>query len=289
MVGIITPLVVSCSNTAPTPSPYKNMLTRQEVILNFKGLGTRDWRDEYGYPKQELSANDLSGYDAIGDEAFDDLTNELKNQNGSYFRLKSVMIPPSIISIEPYAFRYLDSFGFQPGSNLKYIYRGAFWNTKSNGTLTIPKNVEFIDISAFSWSNFSKVEFESNSKLKDLSGFSKMSNLTEFTIPKSVEIINYKAFERTKSLINITLEPNSSLKIINSSAFGEVSISTLDLTPAKNLNLIDPAFYYISQNSNETLLKTIDINWTPGLEEQSKNWFKSLIEKPTINWINKPA
>lgn len=105
-------------------------------------------------------------------------------------------------------------------------------NCEKIKTVNIPTNVEEMGLSVagfetFKGCNLTKVTFASDCKIKEISGFANMTNLTSINIPNNVETICSSAFSGCKSLKNITI-PNS-VKKIGSSAFSETGITEITI------------------------------------------------------------
>ena len=154
----------------------------------------------------------------------------------------SIEIPASVETIETSAFRgcsKLATVTFEKGSQLKTIrsadsyyphtYYGAFSFCPIT-SIEIPASVETIEAAAFKGcSSLTTVTFEKESQLKIIGGgygysysgtfyyygaFSDCTALKSIEIPASVETIEVVAFKGCSSLITVTFEKGSQLKII---------------------------------------------------------------------------
>lgn len=160
-------------------------------------------------------------------------------------------IPSSVETIANTAFAAINSgktfeVKFGENSKLKQICAAAFAGTESAvGELIIPKNVETIERSAFKQTGFSKITFETGSKLKEIGiakdagydsgrAFYNMKNLAgSIVIPESVEEIYEESFacesaEKSNNVESITI-PSNVTKIGNSAFANLVHLKEIDM------------------------------------------------------------
>ena len=163
-------------------------------------------------------------------------------------KLKSVVIPASVETIEAAAFKGCSSLAtvtFEKGSQLKTIgggyysssssyYYGAFLDCTALTSIEIPASVETIEATAFKGcSSLATVTFEKGSQLKTIGGgyyyhyyygvFSDCTALKSIEIPASVETIEAAAFKGCSSLATVTFEKGSQLKTIGGGYYSSSS------------------------------------------------------------------
>ena len=191
----------------------------------------------------------------------------------------SIEIPASVETIETSAFRgcsKLATVTFEKGSQLKTIrsadsyyphtYYGAFSFCPIT-SIEIPASVETIEAAAFKGcSSLATVTFEKGSQLKTISGdystgstsnysgvFSDCTALKSIEIPASVETIEVVAFKGCSSLITVTFEKGSQLKIIGGGfrsgsyhgAFCQLkNLMTVDMSACTQVKTIDEYAFY---------------------------------------------
>ena len=193
--------------------------------------------------------------------------------------LTSIKIPASVKTIEEAAFKGCSSLAtvtFEKGSQLKTIrsadsyyphtYYGAFSFCPIT-SIEIPASVETIEAAAFKGcSSLATVTFEKGSQLKTISGdystgstsnysgvFSDCTALKSIEIPASVETIEVVAFKGCSSLITVTFEKGSQLKIIGGGfrsgsyhgAFCQLkNLMTVDMSACTQVKTIDEYAFY---------------------------------------------
>ena len=193
----------------------------------------------------------------------------------------SIEIPASVETIEASAFRgcsKLATVTFEKGSQLKTIrsadsyyphtYYGAFSFCPIT-SIEIPASVETIEAAAFKGcSSLTTVTFEKESQLKIIGGgygysysgtfyyygaFSDCTALKSIEIPASVETIEVVAFKGCSSLITVTFEKGSQLKIIGGGfrsgsyhgAFCQLkNLMTVDMSACTQVKTIDEYAFY---------------------------------------------
>ena len=193
----------------------------------------------------------------------------------------SIEIPASVETIETSAFRgcsKLATVTFEKGSQLKTIrsadsyyphtYYGAFSFCPIT-SIEIPASVETIEAAAFKGcSSLTTVTFEKESQLKIIGGgygysysgtfyyygaFSDCTALKSIEIPASVETIEVVAFKGCSSLITVTFEKGSQLKIIGGGfrsgsyhgAFCQLNnLMTVDMSACTQVKTIDEYAFY---------------------------------------------
>ena len=195
--------------------------------------------------------------------------------------LKSIEIPASVETIEAAAFKGCSSLAtvtFEKGSQLKTIsgdystgstsnYSGVFSDCTALKSIEIPASVETIEAAAFKGcSSLATVTFEKGSQLKTISGdystgstsnysgvFSDCTALKSIEIPASVETIEVVAFKGCSSLITVTFEKGSQLKIIGGGfrsgsyhgAFCQLkNLMTVDMSACTQVKTIDEYAFY---------------------------------------------
>ncbi|WP_278946680.1 leucine-rich repeat protein [Alistipes putredinis] len=181
-------------------------------------------------------------------------------------KLKSVVIPASVETIEAAAFKGCSSLAtvtFEKGSQLKTIgggyysssysyYYGAFLDCTALTSIEIPASVETIEATAFKGcSSLATVTFEKGSQLKTIGGgyyyhyyygvFSDCTALKSIEIPASVETIEAAAFKGCSSLATVTFEKGSQLKTIGggyySSSYSYYYGAFLDCTALTSIEI----------------------------------------------------
>ena len=195
----------------------------------------------------------------------------------------SIEIPASVETIEAAAFKGCSSLAtvtFEKGSQLKTIsgdystgstsnYSGVFSDCTALKSIEIPASVETIEAAAFKGcSSLTTVTFEKESQLKIIGGgygysysgtfyyygaFSDCTALKSIEIPASVETIEVVAFKGCSSLITVTFEKGSQLKIIGGGfrsgsyhgAFCQLkNLMTVDMSACTQVKTIDEYAFY---------------------------------------------
>ena len=199
----------------------------------------------------------------------------------SFCPITSIEIPASVETIEAAAFKGCSSLAtvtFEKGSQLKTIsgdystgstsnYSGVFSDCTALKSIEIPASVETIEAAAFKGcSSLATVTFEKGSQLKTISGdystgstsnysgvFSDCTALKSIEIPASVETIEVVAFKGCSSLITVTFEKGSQLKIIGGGfrsgsyhgAFCQLkNLMTVDMSACTQVKTIDEYAFY---------------------------------------------
>ena len=195
-------------------------------------------------------------------------------------KLKSVVIPASVETIEAAAFNFCSSLAtvtFEKGSQLKTIgggyysssysyYYGAFLDCTALTSIEIPASVETIEAAAFMrCSKLATVTFEKGSQLKTIGGdyssyyygvFSDCTALKSIEIPASVETIEATAFKGCSSLATVTFEKGSQLKTIGGGYYSYSSsyyygafcqlknLMTVDMSACTQIETIGECAFY---------------------------------------------
>ena len=196
-------------------------------------------------------------------------------------KLKSVVIPASVETIEAAAFKGCSSLAtvtFEKGSQLKTIgggyysssysyYYGAFLDCTALTSIEIPASVETIEAAAFMrCSKLATVTFEKGSQLKTIGGdysssyyygvFSDCTALKSIEIPASVETIEATAFKGCSSLATVTFEKGSQLKTIGGGYYSYSSsyyygafcqlknLMTVDMSACTQIETIGECAFY---------------------------------------------
>ena len=181
-------------------------------------------------------------------------------------KLKSVVIPASVETIEAAAFKGCScqaTVTFEKGSQLKTIgggyysssysyYYGAFLDCTALTSIEIPASVETIEATAFKGcSSLATVTFEKGSQLKTIGGgyyyhyyygvFSDCTALKSIEIPASVETIEAAAFKGCSCQATVTFEKGSQLKTIGggyySSSYSYYYGAFLDCTALTSIEI----------------------------------------------------
>lgn len=141
---------------------------------------------------------------------------------------------------------------FRDDSNIKNVKAKVVTISKVLELLkdakTSIKNIEVTGSGAFSdeqFKNYSALETitftDTSFNAITTSCFENDTNLKDITIPSSVTTISSKAFKNS-GLENITFEDASNLKTIYNGSFDGTHIKSIDLSPAKSLQIEDGAF-----------------------------------------------
>lgn len=186
--------------------------------------------------------------------------------------LISIDIPANVETIGTAAFKgcsSLTTVTFEKESQLKTIsggysnpnYYGVFSDCTALTSIKIPASVKTIEEAAFKGcSSLATVTFEKGSQLKTIGGdsyssgaFSDCTALTSIEIPASVETIEAAAFKGCSSLITVTFEKGSQLKIIGGGfrsgsyhgAFCQLkNLMTVDMSACTQVKTIDEYAFY---------------------------------------------
>jgi hypothetical protein len=150
------------------------------------------------------------------------------------------MIPSNAEILGSKCFSYcksLSSITFESNSHLTRIESEAFYGS-SLESIVIPRNVRFIDATAFRCVILSSVSIESgndifvveNGLLINIFQHNLIRNLcgsSEIEIPNNIQILGSNCFSYCKSLSSITFESNSHLTRIESEAFYKSSLQSI--------------------------------------------------------------
>ena len=186
--------------------------------------------------------------------------------------LISIDIPANVETIGTAAFKgcsSLTTVTFEKESQLKTIsggysnpnYYGVFSDCTALTSIKIPASVKTIEEAAFKGcSSLATVTFEKGSQLKTIGGdsyssgaFSDCTALKSIEIPASVETIEVVAFKGCSSLITVTFEKGSQLKIIGGGfrsgsyhgAFCQLkNLMTVDMSACTQVKTIDEYAFY---------------------------------------------
>jgi predicted transcriptional regulator len=156
--------------------------------------------------------------------------------------LRSIEIPRSVEILCSSCFSKcasLSSISFESNSRLKRIESYAF-SCSSLQSIKIPRNVQFIDGSAFELTKLNSISIEAGNDIfhveydflidilhhKLIRNFSVSSNIE---IPQTIEILGSSCFSKCASLSSISFESNSGLKRIESNAFSESSLESIEI------------------------------------------------------------
>jgi hypothetical protein len=146
---------------------------------------------------------------------------------------------------------------------LTRIESGAF-SLSSLDSIVIPRNVQFIDGSAFCGVRLSSISIESGNKIFAIENdflidivhhklIYNLSNSLKITIPSDMEILEPNCFSNCDFLSSISFESNSQLTRIKSDAFFSSSLTSI-LIP-KNVQILGFGFlqdcYWLSSISFE--------------------------------------
>ena len=227
----------------------------------------------------------------------------------SFCPITSIEIPASVETIEAAAFKGCSSLAtvtFEKGSQLKTIsgdystgstsnYSGVFSDCTALKSIEIPASVETIEAAAFKGcSSLTTVTFEKESQLKIIGGgygysysgtfyyygaFSDCTALKSIEIPASVETIEVVAFKGCSSLITVTFEKGSQLKIIGGGfdtnvgyryiygAFSELkNLMTVDMSACTQVEIIEECAFY---NDPELRLFKVSTETPPTCENNA--------------------
>jgi len=223
-----------------------SILWKVALPENVKSIGSNAFYNCTGL-HNIIIPNNVEG---IGDSAFYQCTNLAGvtlsdnlvdiNQRAFYAcdKIKSISIPNSVIKICQGAFYGCSSIQkvlFESGSSLQIIdgvaNEGAFQNCSSLQSITIPKKVVSIGVSAFqNCSALETLNFETNSTLEIIDGsidlnasdrvvttggaFRNCTSLKSVVIPASVHTIGASAFKNCTALNTVAFEENSKLNYL---------------------------------------------------------------------------
>jgi hypothetical protein len=162
----------------------------------------------------------------------------------SFSKSSTIEIGRNIEILESNSFsqcKLLSSITFESNSRLTRIESEAF-SFSSLQSIVIPRNVEFIDGSAFFGVTLSSISIESgNENLVIENGLlidvvhqkliQNFSNSSTIEIGRNVEILESKSFSYCKSISSITCESNSRLARIESYTFYGSSLESILIPP----------------------------------------------------------
>lgn len=163
---------------------------------------------EYGY---SLSLG--SGLTNIGASAFEGGAGSFGGCSHHGYISSSIVIPNSVLYINPRAFTPNKAPSITLGNSLRQIASEAFVDSMdlTDGNLVIPASVESVGNQAFAYSNLTSLSFAGTSSLTAIGANAFTENLlSEITIPSSVTSIGDGAFERN-SLTDVTIHGNPTL------------------------------------------------------------------------------
>lgn len=178
--------------------------------------------------------------------------------------VENLILPNTLITIGEEMFYQSKLKTVVIPANATTIGNSAFEQCASLISIDIPANVETIGTAAFKGcSSLTTVTFEKESQLKTISGgysnpnyygvFSDCTALTSIKIPASVKTIEEAAFKGCSSLITVTFEKGSQLKIIGGGfrsgsyhgAFCQLkNLMTVDMSACTQVKTIDEYAFY---------------------------------------------
>lgn len=184
--------------------------------------------------------------------------------------LKSINIPSTVISLGGDVCNYCTSLTKVVfGDNMKCnsIPIGAFSCCSSLKEILIPAGIEKIEEDAFSSSGLQKIQFGSNSKLKEIGACAFWCNpFSSIQIPDTVEVISDNAFENCSELIDVSFGTASRCREIGNAAFVNCKSLEKFTLPDATVRLGERAFF-------DSGLKKIEIG--AGLIEIGNGAFSS--------------
>jgi hypothetical protein len=168
--------------------------------------------------------------------------------------LKEVVVPASIVEIDPSAFSdvvwgkcvrfegpplFLIDTHFIYSVDSRVLFRSLSDATES----LIGASIEVIGANAFWTSKVSTVRFENGTRLREIGSraFGCCRELKRFTVPESVEIIGDHCFEDCFQLERIEFKGSSRLKSISELAFAECNLDSITI-PALTEEIDGSAF-----------------------------------------------
>ena len=242
---------------------YMTNITILEIPKSFAQLSS-----EYGMPIQEIHI--------IGNSAF-------KGMN----KLKSIILPNSIISIDSNAFEgcsYLQSVTLS--NNMIAIGSSAFKGCTSLARITIPNTVTNIDSSSFeNCTSLENATLSNSLTSVGASVFKGCTSLKEITIPNSVTNIDSNAFENCTSLESVTL--SNSLTSIGTSVFkGCTSLKGITI-PNTVTNIDSNAFEGCTSLENIILPNRLHAIGTQAFKDCTR--LSSIIFPSSVQYIDDEA
>lgn len=158
-------------------------------------------------------------------------------------RLEKVILPPTIIAINPGAFhdcKKLSSINLPDA--LIHIEEKAFYKCKSLDTIIIPDNVDVIHMSAFqNCTGLKKLVIGNSTKSLGYEAFKGCTQLESVHLPESMRFIYKRAFENCQSIKEIKIP--EAVEEINNLAFLYCK-SLKEVVIPKNVALIGDNIFY---------------------------------------------
>lgn len=187
--------------------------------------------------------------------------------------MQSILIPSSVTKIKSKCFyqcKSLQFINFVSNSNLKFIGKKSFYNTKIN-RFFIPENVEIIEEGSFNgMPDDLKIELhETNSNFFNFNNqmilaksnpngdefdmvlYSNRNNV-QVEIPSFIKCICSYAFSQCKKLRTVSFKHDSKLRSIGQNAFDESLIEEIQI-PSSTYKIARNAFLcclYLQKNSD---------------------------------------
>lgn len=228
---------------------------------------------------ETISPSAFSGYENLKSVSFNGASNLKLIGEGAFekcYSLESVDFTgaTSLTTIGMGSFTYcsaLTAVDFTPLTNLATIGVSAFSDCTSlaSANFTNLANLESIGDTAFFITGLEQVDLVDLPSLQTIGSgaFSQIDNLQTVNLKKLplLETINTFAFEVCPSLTTVNFDELPAVKSIGFYAFGYSGLTTLDLSPLTNLELIDRGAFIDNEDlatvnfTGLTGLKTIDV------------------------------
>ena len=170
------------------------------------------------------------------------------------YSLTSFIIPSSVITIEQQAFKNSGLINIVIPNSVEYIGGGAFSNTNLT-KIVIPDTLKYIGGGTFENCNLTIVEILA--PIEDIKSYTFKSNqISNIIIPNTVKVIQTEAFSNN-NIENIII-PNS-VTYIGDRAFGNNNIKSIDIPD--NVYFADDVFdIYTERGRTETGLLSVVAN-----------------------------
>jgi hypothetical protein len=158
----------------------------------------------------------------------------------NFSKLSKIVVCRNIEIVGSRCFSYCKSFSsitFESNSRLTRIESESF-SFSSLESIVIPRNVEFIDGSAFVGVTLSSIAIESGNEIFVIENdflidivhhklIRNVSGSSEIDLAKTIEILGSHSFSSNQSFSSITFESNSRLTRIKSFAFSSSSLESI--------------------------------------------------------------